>query len=263
MSPGSQAGRPCVIRAFGPTRLHLAQKRKATAVRTKQDSANRANRFHPGFVNRLLARRWPATTTIVFGHGRLGSRRSPMITSYPEYLGVAPAPAPRIQADSSKGLLKKQTAPPFIARSRICCSGNAVMKMTGVLWPCAIKCSCSSTPLMPGICTSAIRQVVSIIRGDDRNSCAEANACAEKPSALSKRAVAVRTEASSSTIEITGTSSTRLTFVRGGRPRSHPRYGAAQDTMKIHGGRSILRFRGVLAWCTARGLPSAPHLALL
>src|SRR5215510_9072244 len=76
-------------------------------------------------------------------------------------------------------------------------------------------------PLMPGISTSAMTQEVSRNRGDTRNSRADANVCAEKPSELNNRAVAVRTEASSSTIEIIGTASTRLTFVQE-RPRSHP-----------------------------------------
>src|SRR5262249_48137010 len=73
----------------------------------------------------------------------------------------------------------------------------------------ATKYSCSSTPVMPGICTSAMTQDVSLNRGEDKNSFAEANACAENPSDLSNRAVAVRTEASSSMIEITGASATR------------------------------------------------------
>jgi hypothetical protein len=46
-------------------------------------------------------------------------------------------------------------------------------------------------------------QDVSLNRGEDKNSFAEANACTENPIDLSKRAVAVRTEASSSMIEIT------------------------------------------------------------
>jgi hypothetical protein len=45
--------------------------------------------------------------------------------------------------------------------------------------------------------------------GEDKNSWAEANAYAEKPIDLSNRAVAVRTEGSSSMIEMTGASGTR------------------------------------------------------
>jgi hypothetical protein len=55
---------------------------------------------------------------------------------------------------SSKGLLKKQTAPAFIACSLTRSCGKAVMKMIDVLWLLAVKWSWSSMPLMPGICTS-------------------------------------------------------------------------------------------------------------
>jgi len=54
---------------------------------------------------------------------------------------------------------------------------------------------------MQGICTSAMTQEVSGNRGEDKNSCAEANAYTENPIDLSNRAVAVRTEASSSMID--------------------------------------------------------------
>jgi hypothetical protein len=112
---------------------------------------------------------------------------------------------------SSKGLVKKQIAPALIACSRIRSSGNAVMKIIGVVLPRAIKCSCSLTPLIPGISTSAMRQEVSLNRGDNKNSRAEENAWAANPIALNNRAVAVRCEASSSTIVIIGIC-TRLTF---------------------------------------------------
>jgi hypothetical protein len=62
---------------------------------------------------------------------------------------------------------------------------------------------------MPGICTSAMTQDVSLSCGEDKNSCAEANAYTENPIDLSNRAVAVRTEGSSSMTEIIGTSATR------------------------------------------------------
>jgi hypothetical protein len=110
---------------------------------------------------------------------------------------------------SSKGLLKKSTAPAFIARSRTRSCGNAVMKMIGVVWPLVTKKSCNSTPFIPGISTSAMTQEVSFNWGEDKNSWAEANAYAEKPIDLNNRAVAVRTEGSSSTIEMTGTTGTR------------------------------------------------------
>src|SRR5215467_11734156 len=62
---------------------------------------------------------------------------------------------------------------------------------------------------MPGICTSAMTQDVSLSCGEDRNSCAEANAYTENSIDLSNRAVAVRTEGSSSMTEIIGASATR------------------------------------------------------
>ncbi len=62
---------------------------------------------------------------------------------------------------------------------------------------------------MPGISTSAMTQDVSPNLGDDRNSFAEANAYTENPIDLSNRPVAVRTEGSSSMIEMTGASATR------------------------------------------------------
>jgi hypothetical protein len=67
-------------------------------------------------------------------------------------------------------------------------------------------------------------QDVSLSCGEDKNSCAEANAYAENPIDLSNRAVAVRTEGSSSMIEITGASATRLDlFSRPGPAQAGPR----------------------------------------
>jgi len=53
-------------------------------------------------------------------------------------------------------------------------------------------------------------QDVSLSCGEDRNSCAEANAYTENPIDLTNRAVAVRTEGSSSMTEIIGAPATRL-----------------------------------------------------
>jgi hypothetical protein len=60
-----------------------------------------------------------------------------------------------------------------------------------------------------------MRQEVSLNRDDDKNSVAEANAWVENPNDLSSRAVAARTEASSSTMEITAISATRPDLLRG------------------------------------------------
>jgi hypothetical protein len=116
-------------------------------------------------------------------------------------------------AASLNGLLRKQTAPPFIARSRMRSSGNAVMRITGIFRLCAIRWSCRSRPLIPGISTSVTMQTVSFSRGEARNSFADANASVANPIDVNKRAIAPRTEASSSMIEITWPR-TRPTFFR-------------------------------------------------
>src|SRR5215467_4038542 len=77
------------------------------------------------------------------------------------------------------------------------------MKMMGSQWPSARRRLCSSIPLMPGICTSEIRQAVSSRRPDSRNSSAEAKLTTACPSELTKRAVARRNDVSSSMTEIT------------------------------------------------------------
>ena len=71
-------------------------------------------------------------------------------------------------------------------------------------------------------------QEVSGNRGEDKNSCAEANAYTENPIDLSNRAVAVRTEASSSMIEMTETLPRNLTFLE--RPGSK----AGPDGVALH-----------------------------
>jgi hypothetical protein len=103
-----------------------------------------------------------------------------------------------------KGLFRKPIAPAFIARARTLSSWKAVMKIIGVRRPWAINRLCSSTPLMPGIWTSAITHDVSFMRGDCRKSAAEANVHAVNPSERSRLCVATRTDSSSSMIEITG-----------------------------------------------------------
>jgi hypothetical protein len=66
---------------------------------------------------------------------------------------------------------------------------------------------------MPGICTSAIRQEASRAFEELRKSQAEANVATEYPSDLTNLLVAMRTEGSSSTIEMTGTWD--MAFMRG------------------------------------------------
>jgi hypothetical protein len=101
----------------------------------------------------------------------------------------------------ANGFSRKPSAPLACARLRMFCSGNAVMKMVGMWVPCAIRRSRRSRPLMPGICTSAIRQELSSTRGERRKSSADSNTKATKPSDLRRLCIAARTDASSSTIE--------------------------------------------------------------
>jgi hypothetical protein len=91
-----------------------------------------------------------------------------------------------IKVSLSNGLLRKPKAPASIARVRVRSSGKAVMKMVGVRRPCANSNLCSSTPFRPGICTSVIKQEVSSRRGDRRNSSADANVQAIKPSDVAR-----------------------------------------------------------------------------
>ena len=77
------------------------------------------------------------------------------------------------------------------------------------VWDFLRKSGLVCAEFMPGICTSAMTQDVSFNWGEDKNSCAEANAYTENPIDLSNRAVAVRTEESSSMTEMTGASATR------------------------------------------------------
>jgi hypothetical protein len=79
------------------------------------------------------------------------------------------------------------------------------MKMTGTLCPLMRKRSNSSMPLIAGIWTSVMTHDVSFKRAEFRNSSADANVCAQYPCDLTRLSVAARTDASSSTIEITGT----------------------------------------------------------
>src|SRR5947209_16892964 len=96
---------------------------------------------------------------------------------------------------------------------------------------------------MPGICTSAMTQDVSLSCGEDKNSCAEANAYTENPIDLSNRAVAVRTEGSSSTTEIIGASATRPDlFSRPGPIRAPTASPYAQVRAATAGGELYLGF---------------------
>src|SRR5882757_4208378 len=108
-----------------------------------------------------------------------------------------------IKVGPSNGLARKQIAPAFSARVRTLSSGKAVMKINGMPCPWARSRVSSSTPFMMGIWTSAITHDVSFKWLDCRKSSADANVCARYPCDLTRLFVAIRTDASSSIIEIT------------------------------------------------------------
>src|ERR1700732_2209328 len=80
-----------------------------------------------------------------------------------------------IKVGASNGLERKQTAPSCNARRRADSSGNAVIKINGVLRPWLRTTVCSSTPLMSGIRTSVITHDVSSNWRDLKNSAADGN----------------------------------------------------------------------------------------
>ena len=130
-------------------------------------------------------------------------------TFLPPYGAALPSRAASRQSimlRAANGLLKKQTAPASKARLRIGSLGNAVMNMMGRRSPSSIRASCISMPVMPGMATSAITHAVEATWGDCKNSAAHANVRAAYPSDLTKLSIATRTDGSSSTIEMVGTS---------------------------------------------------------
>src|SRR6202030_2753585 len=79
-----------------------------------------------------------------------------------------------------------------------------VIRMVGMGFPEADRWRCKSSPVIPGICTSAIRQEVRRTWGERKNSSAEAVASARYPSDFMRPFTASRIGSSSSTIEIIG-----------------------------------------------------------
>jgi hypothetical protein len=92
---------------------------------------------------------------------------------------------------------------PSSARVRTPSSGKAVMKINGTRSPLSRMTAMSSGPLMSGICTSAITHDVSFNWADCKNSPADANVRAVYLCDLRRFSVAVRTDASSSMMDIT------------------------------------------------------------
>src|SRR5215831_5832874 len=76
--------------------------------------------------------------------------------------------------------------------------------MVGMVFPEATRWRCSSNPVIPGICTSAIRQEVWGTWRELKNSSADRKAWAVYPSDLMSPLIASRIDSSSSTTEIWG-----------------------------------------------------------
>ena len=90
------------------------------------------------------------------------------------------------------------------ARSRMLSSTYAVIRTVGMGFPEADRWRCSSSPLILGICTSAIRQEVRRTRRELKNSSADANASTLNPNDFTRAPIASRIVVSSSMIEIRG-----------------------------------------------------------
>ena len=131
------------------------------------------------------------------------SRRCPVKATPRQLIKVGPA----------KGLDRKPIAPAFSARARLVSSGKAVMNMNGARWPCARIVVKSSRPFMPGICRSAMTHDVSFKRPDRRKCSADGYASTIYPCDFRNLLVAARTDASSSTTEITETVDKRRAFL--------------------------------------------------
>src|SRR5271165_13922 len=76
--------------------------------------------------------------------------------------------------------------------------------MVGMVFPEATRCRCSSRPVIPGICTSAIRHEVPGTWREVKNSSADAKAWAVYPNDFMSPLTASRIDSSSSTTEIRG-----------------------------------------------------------
>src|SRR5215467_15474537 len=76
--------------------------------------------------------------------------------------------------------------------------------MVGMVFPEAISWRCNSSPVIPGICTSAIKQEVRGTWRELKNSSADAKASAIYPNDFMSPLTASRIDSSSSTTEIRG-----------------------------------------------------------
>ena len=105
-------------------------------------------------------------------------------------------------ATSLKGLSRHSTAPCAISLRRTASSPCAVTKMIGVEIRRRFNSNCNSGPDIPGIAMSRIRHLVREMVSEARNSSAEENVCAGKPSSLNNPGKDSRIDSSSSTTDM-------------------------------------------------------------
>ncbi len=137
---------------------------------------------------------------------------------------VSCATAARTAASSASrftGLVRKSTAPAFIARTLVSTSPRPVRKTIGRDSAARPRTACSSTPFMPGRATSSSRQPPDVLV-PARNSAADAYPRTSKPAMRSTRASAARSGASSSTMCTSG-AATAGVMARTHRGRAAPR----------------------------------------
>jgi hypothetical protein len=105
----------------------------------------------------------------------------------------------------SNGLARYAIAPRSVTRSRVLLLGNAVMKITGIFMPRFMRYSWSCGPLIPRICTSAIKHRVLSTSREPRNASQDSKVSTSYPNVSTSPPVATRTLSSSSIIDINGT----------------------------------------------------------
>ena len=102
------------------------------------------------------------------------------------------------------GLVRKSTAPRFIACTLMGMSPWPVRKTIGGSWPLAIRACWSSRPFSPGMATSSTRQPGSLGSWQSKNSCGEEKVATARRAERSTRARLFNTAASSSTTKTVG-----------------------------------------------------------
>src|SRR6476661_8964583 len=102
------------------------------------------------------------------------------------------------RSSSSNGLVRNSTAPARNACIRIRASPWAVMKIVGILMASALSRAWSSSPDIPGMRMSAMRQAACRCSSEPRNSSADPNARALNPASFNRPCRALRIKSSSS-----------------------------------------------------------------